>query len=103
MPPRPTDHRSLPGGFEGETMTRRRAMTAGAHATGAIALAAVLLPSIGFAVAPIFQRAKAHWQPIGPPDDFRPDTYVAKILTVDPLIGEAGKTTVFVRRRDPRV
>jgi menaquinol-cytochrome c reductase iron-sulfur subunit len=103
MPRRLTEDHDLPGAFEGETMTRRRVMTTGAHATGAIALAAVLLPSIGFAVGPIFQRAKAHWQPIGRPDQFPDDTYVPKIITLDPTIGEAGKTTIFVRRRNPRI
>ena len=103
MPRRLTQDHDVPGAFEGETMTRRRALTTTAHTTGAVALAAVLLPSIGFAVGPIFQRPKVRWQPIGRPAEFRDDTYVAKVLTVDPEIGEAGKATIFVRRRNARI
>jgi Rieske Fe-S protein len=103
MARRLTEDEQLPGAFEGETMTRRRLMTGTAHATGAIAAAAILLPAIGFAVGPIFQRPRARWQPIGRADAFPDDTYVPKVIEIEPGVGEAGKSTIFVRRRNPRI
>jgi Rieske Fe-S protein len=103
MSRRTTSDEHVPGAFEGETLTRRRLMTTGAHATGAIATAAILLPALGFAAGPIFRRETARWEPIGRPGDFPDDTYVTKVITIEPGVGEAGKTTIFVRRRNPRI
>jgi menaquinol-cytochrome c reductase iron-sulfur subunit len=47
-PPRTSLDAGLPGAFHGETVTRRRVMTGGAHAPAAIAGAAVVLPAAGF-------------------------------------------------------
>jgi menaquinol-cytochrome c reductase iron-sulfur subunit len=96
--------RDLPGGFDGETVTRRRLMTGSAYAAGAVAVAAVALPVIGFAAGPGFERQPVMWQPVGPAADFRDDTYVPRVirLTADP-IGEAARTTVFVRRRNAAI
>ena len=101
--PRTTEEAGIPGAFEGETVTRRRFMTTGAHAAGAIATSAILLPAIGFALGPVFERPRATWQPLGPLADIPRDTYAMRVVTETPGIGEAGKTTVFLRRRDPRV
>jgi menaquinol-cytochrome c reductase iron-sulfur subunit len=98
-----TADRGIPGAFEGETVTRRRFMVGGAHATGAIATAAFLLPALGFALGPIFEEHKARWQPVGPPDEFPDDTYVPKVITSADGIGETGKTTVYVRKRNPKL
>src|SRR4051795_12472680 len=94
----------IPGAFEGETVTRRRFMTGAAHSTGAIATAAIVLPAIGFAVGPAFKRQPTMWQAGGGPDESPDDNSVPRVinLTSDD-IGEIGKTTVFVRRRNPRV
>jgi menaquinol-cytochrome c reductase iron-sulfur subunit len=105
MPPRrTTEEQRIPGAFEGETVTRRRFMTAGAHSAGAIATAAIVLPAIGFAIGPAFERQPTTWQPVGHPDEFPDDTYVTRVinLTADD-IGAAGKTTVFVRCRNPTI
>jgi menaquinol-cytochrome c reductase iron-sulfur subunit len=86
-----------------EDHTRRRFLTGGALATGGIATAAIGLPALGFAVAPVFQRADVHWEAIGPPADFGTDTYVPRVISLTPDLGTVGKTTIFVRRRDPAV
>jgi Rieske Fe-S protein len=94
--------RGMPGAFEGETVTRRRLFTGGAMATGGIATAAFGLPALGFALGPIFKQTEApRWQDVGPEADFNPQTYVLKVMTVDDTTGEAGKTTVYVRKFDP--
>jgi len=98
-----TIDRGIPGAFEGETVTRRRFMVGSAHATGAIATSAILLPSLGFAIGPIFKEHEQRWQAIGPPDDFPDDTYIPKVITIADGIGETGKSTVYVRRRNPKI
>src|SRR3954452_22849332 len=103
MSRRTTRDEHVPGASDAETLTRRRLMTTGAHATGAIATAAILLPALGFAAGPIFRRETARWEPIGRAGDFPDDTYVTKVITIEPGVGEAGKTTIFVRRRNPRI
>ena len=98
-----TADRGIPGAFEGETVTRRRFMVGTAHATGAIATSAILLPALGFALGPLFEEHKVRWQPVGTPDEFPDDTYVPKVITYADGIGEAGKSTVYVRKRNPQV
>ncbi len=93
--------RRIPGAFEGETITRRRMMTAAGHGFGIVATAAIILPALGFAVAPIFKDQTLPWQTVGVPDDFPADNYVPKVITINPSIGEAGKTTVYMRARNP--
>jgi menaquinol-cytochrome c reductase iron-sulfur subunit len=92
-----------PGWFEGETMTRRGVFSAGVVAFGGVASAVIVLPAVGFAVAPLFEEAEERWQPVGAPDAFSPDTYRPVILTEVPDIGEAGKTTAYVRRGNPEI
>ena len=87
-----------PGYFEGESMTRRRAFTIAAQGIGGIAGAAIVLPAVGFAVAPIFHRGKERWEGVGPVGDFVEDTYRQVVFTETEGIGDAGKTTAYVRR-----
>ena len=87
-----------PGYFPGESMTRRRVFTVASQAIGGVAAAAVALPAIGFAIAPIFHRGKERWEAVGQVDDFTADTYKQVVFTLVPGIGEAGKTTAYVRR-----
>jgi menaquinol-cytochrome c reductase iron-sulfur subunit len=89
------------GYFEGESMNRRAAFTIGVQALGGIAGAAIVLPAIGFAAAPLFEEEKEPWQAVGATSDFTPDTYRAVVLTAVEDIGETGKTTVYVRQGDP--
>ena len=93
----------MPGQYEGETMTRRLMFSGGAMAAGGIATVAILLPAIGFAVGPVFEVEKAAWQAVGSPDDFFPDTYIPKTMTLVSNIGEAGKTTIYVRKGNPKL
>ncbi len=104
-PPKPkyTQDRALPGAFEGETVTRRRFMTASAHGAGIVAAAAFTLPALGFALGPLFSREPFQWQPVGAPSDFPTDTYVIKVITIVEGIGEAGKSIAYMRARNPAV
>jgi menaquinol-cytochrome c reductase iron-sulfur subunit len=90
--------RQYPGAFDGETVTRRRFMTVGGQAAGGIAAAAFLLPALGFAVGPIFKSTPHHWENVGPEDMFNEDNYVPVVITLAPNIGEAGKSTAYVRK-----
>ncbi len=87
-----------PGYFEGESMTRRRAFTIAAQGIGGLAGAAIVLPAVGFAVAPIFHRGKERWEAVGPLSDFVEDTYRQVVFTETVGIGDAGKTTAYVRK-----
>jgi len=96
--------RGMPGAFEGETVTRRRFMNVAAQGAGAVAVAAFVLPALGFAAgSALFERPPVTWQSIGPLDDFVDDTYIPRVITETPGIGEVGKTTVYVRRRNPDI
>ena len=77
-------------------------MTGGALAAGGIASAAFGLPALGFALGPMFEDGTPeNWQDVGPEADFNAETYVPKVTNIVPEIGEAGKTTVYVRKFDP--
>ncbi len=89
------------GYFEGETMTRRTVFAVAGQAFGGVAAAGVLLPVVGFAVAPIFDRPEENWEAVGPVDDYTDDTYRQAVITLRDGIGEAGKTTVYIRRGNP--
>ncbi len=93
----------MPGAFEGETVNRRRFMTAVTHSAGGVAAAAFALPALGFALGPIFSREPFNWQPVGPPDDFVETTYTTKVITIVQGIGEAGYTIAYMRKRDPSI
>ncbi|MGO9488404.1 MAG: ubiquinol-cytochrome c reductase iron-sulfur subunit [Solirubrobacteraceae bacterium] len=95
--------RGMPGAFEGETVTRRRFMTVGGQAAGGVAAAAFLLPALGFAIGPIFKSTPVHWEVVGPESMFSQENYVPVVLTVNPSIGEAGKTTAYVRKFNPSI
>jgi menaquinol-cytochrome c reductase iron-sulfur subunit len=95
--------RQIPGAFEGETITRRRFMTVGSQGAGAIAAASFALPALGFAIGPIFKSTPVHWETVGTVDHFTDLDYVPVVLTVAPGIGEAGKTTVYVRKFNPAI
>jgi menaquinol-cytochrome c reductase iron-sulfur subunit len=95
--------RGIPGAFEGETVTRRRFMTGTAHSAGAIAAGAFTLPALGFALGPIFKSTPVHWETAGPVNSFTDNNYVPAVITLTAGIGEAGKTTVYVRKFNPEI
>lgn len=95
--------RRIPGAFEGETVTRRRFMTGTAHVAGGIATAAFVLPAAGFAFGPIFEAQEQPWQDVGEVGEFPDDTYIPKVIEIVQGIGPAGKTTVYLRARNPDI
>jgi menaquinol-cytochrome c reductase iron-sulfur subunit len=96
--------RGIPAAFEGETVTRRRFMELNALTVGGIASAAFGLPALGFAVGPMFeQTTEDKWKPAGSEADFGESEYVPKVITIVDDVGEAGKTTVYVRRANPKL
>jgi menaquinol-cytochrome c reductase iron-sulfur subunit len=98
-----TADKNIPGAFEGETITRRRFMTGTAHTAGAVAAGAFTLPALGFALGPLFKSTPHHWEAVGDANSFSEDNYTAVIVTITPGIGEAGKTTVYVRKFNPAI
>jgi menaquinol-cytochrome c reductase iron-sulfur subunit len=92
-----------PGYFEGESLTRRRAFTIAAQGIGGIAGAAVILPAVGFAIAPIFHRGKERWEAVGPVGDFVKDTYRQVVFTETQGIGDVGKANAYVRKGSPEL
>ena len=102
--PSPADSaaaRGLPGAFPGETVSRRRFVTVAATAAGAVGTAAFVLPALGFAVGPVFAGEHDTWQSIGPLARFSATDYTPVVITLDPTIGEAGKSLAYVRRHNP--
>src|SRR3954468_17592548 len=85
-----TGDRNLPGAFAGETVTRRRFMTGTAHGAGIIAPSAIVLPALGFAFGPVFEKKQVRWEVVGRPEEFNQKNYVPKVFTETPGIGEAG-------------
>ena len=76
-------------------------MVGAANGAGMVATAAIALPALGFALAPVFKTQGVIWQAIGPPSEFPNDNYVAKTIVIVPGIGEAGKSIAYVRTRNP--
>jgi menaquinol-cytochrome c reductase iron-sulfur subunit len=94
-----TEGRGIAGAYEGETVTRRRLMEGAAQLYGGIAVAAIALPGLGFALGPLFEDTiPTRWQDVGPEDDFNDETYVPRVINVLPEVGDAGKTTIYVRK-----
>jgi menaquinol-cytochrome c reductase iron-sulfur subunit len=101
--PRYTMDEGTAGAFEGETVTRRRFMTGSAMAVGGVATSAFLLPALGFALGPQLEDSTPdRWQDMGPVDDFNATTYVPKVMNIVADAGEAGKSTVYVRKFNPK-
>jgi hypothetical protein len=98
-----TEGRGIAGAYPGETVTRRRLMEGGAQLAGGVAVAMIALPGLGFALGPLFEETEPErWQDVGPEDDFNKSTYVPKVMSIAPEVGDAGKTTVYVRQYDPK-
>ena len=91
------------GYFKGESMTRRTVFSIGVQAVGGVAVAAVALPTVGFAVAPLFEEQAEPWQSVGPISDFTPDRYLPVTITAVEGIGETGKTTAYIRQGNPEI
>ena len=100
--PSTTAERGIAGAYEGETVTRRRLFEGGAATAGGIASALFALPALGFALGPILEDQEPEtWQDVGAEDEFNTETYVPRVMNLVPNAGEAGKTTIYVRKFDP--
>jgi quinol---cytochrome c reductase iron-sulfur subunit, bacillus type len=98
-----TEGRGIAGAYEGETVTRRRLMEGGVQLVGGVTVAAIALPALGFALGPLFEEQEPErWEDVGPEDDFNDETYVPKVISLVPEVGDAGKTTVYVRKFNPK-
>ena len=95
--------RGIPGAFEGETVTRRRFMTGSAHTAGAIAASSFALPALAFAIGPIFKSTPHRWETVGSVNFFTDNNYVPVVITLQPGIGEAGKSTAYIRKFNPAI
>ena len=95
-----TADRQMPGAFEGETVTRRRFMVGTTHVAGAVAVSAIALPALGFALGPIFEEKEVEWQPVGALDEFPDDEYIPKTIVETEGIGVVGHTTLYMRKRN---
>src|ERR1700733_10664871 len=98
--PTSTQDAALPGAFEGETVSRRRFMSRTANGAGAVAAAAFTLPALVFAIGPVFDRQSANWQKIGPLSRFTESDYTPTVITIEPGIGEAGRSIAYVRKHN---
>lgn len=98
-----TVDRQIPGAFEGETVTRRRFMVGTTHVAGAVAMSAIALPALGFALGPIFEEKEENWQAVGSPDLFPDDEYIPQVIVETEGIGVIGETTVYMRRRNAEI
>src|SRR5690349_6558185 len=99
-PSKYTEDRQIPGAFDGETITRRRFMTGTANAAGAVALAAATLPALAFAIGPVFEHAADTWQQVGPLTRYTDSDYVPEVITIEPGVGEAGRSIAYIRRHN---
>ena len=87
-----------PGYFEGESMTRRHAFTVAVQALGGVAGAVVVLPAVGFALAPVLTEEEVIWSPVGDTGDFDNETYKPVVIAIVEDVGETGKSTAYVRK-----
>jgi Rieske Fe-S protein len=92
-----------PGYFEGESMTRRTVFTIAGQAVGGLAGLGIILPAVGFALAPVFDAPEETWEGVGDAANFGPDSYAQAVITIRDAIGEAGKTTVYIRQGNPEI
>jgi Rieske Fe-S protein len=79
-------------------MTRRTVFGLGVQAAGGLAVGVVALPTVGFAVAPVFDSPEETWEAVGAPEDFSSDTYRQAVITIVAGVGDTGKSTVYIRR-----
>lgn len=98
-----TEDRHMPGSFEAETVSRRRFMSGTVNAVGAITVAAFTLPALGFALGPVFSQPSDTWQDVGPLSRFTDSDYATTVVTIEPGIGEAGKSIAYVRKHNPAI
>ena len=78
-------------------------MTGGANVAGVVAAGAFVLPALGFAIGPVFKSTPHRWEPVGTESMFNEFNYVPVVITLTPNIGEAGKSTAYVRKHNAAI
>src|SRR5688500_6409966 len=78
-------------------------MTGTAHVAGAVAVSAIALRALGFALGPIVEEKEVEWQPVGDLDDFNTDEYIPKTIVETEGIGVVGQTTVYMRKFNDKI
>ena len=66
-------------------------------------MGAFTLPALAFAIGPIFKSTPHTWETVGPVGMFPENNYIPVVITTTPGIGEAGKTSVYVRKFNPAI
>ena len=98
-----TEGRGIAGAYEGETVTRRRLMEGGAQLAGGVAVATIALPGPRLRARPAVRghharRAGRTWAR-RTTSTTRPTS--RKVINIVPQVGDAGKTTIYVRTFNP--
>ncbi|MEH3054593.1 MAG: Rieske (2Fe-2S) protein [Patulibacter minatonensis] len=78
-------------------------MTATANVTNQVAVGMIVLPTLGFALGPNFKKLEERWEPVGRPDEFSPNDYISRTITIVAGAGQTGKSTVYLRTRNPEI
>ncbi len=78
-------------------------MNRAANGVGAIAAAAFTLPALAFAIAPVLESSPDTWQQVGPVSRFTESNYLPEVITIEPGVGEAGLSIVYVRIHNPDI
>jgi Rieske Fe-S protein len=78
-------------------------MTGAANGAGMIATAAIALPALGFALAPVFDQAPDTWQKVGPVSRYSDTDYVPEVITIQAGVGEAGDSLAYIRLHNPTI
>jgi Rieske Fe-S protein len=68
-----------------------------------VALAATVLPALGFALAPVFEHSGDTWQEVGPLTRYTDSDYVPERITLQPGVGEAGLSIAYIRKHNPAI
>ena len=51
----------------------------------------------------MFKSSPHRWEVVGTIDEFPDNNYIPAVITLTPGIGEAGKSTVYVRKLNPEI
>ena len=111
MPDKHAQHKSkytldrmIPGAFEGETVTRRRFMTVSSQARAGSPPPPSCCPRSASRSGRSSKARRSPWEDVGiRSTDFPDNNYIPVVVTRRPGIGEAGKTTAYMRERNPAI
>jgi hypothetical protein len=96
-----TEELRFPGGFEGETVTRAAIRGPNRSRGRRNRSASDRANRFGVRDRAGVSPCRASWQQIGPLSRFTDSTYVPVTITIEPGVGEAGRSLAYVCRRNP--